>query len=353
MRKIGILTGGGDCPGLNAVIRGAVESCARNDIEVFGFHAGWRGVVENTGQVLTLEDVEGIQTHGGTILGSSRTNVMKIENGASLVREAMERRGLEGLIAVGGDDTLGVANHLRKLGMNMIGVPKTIDNDLSCTDYTFGFDTAANIAMEEIDRLHTTAASHSRCFVVECMGRHSGWIALEAGLAANAHLALIPEFPATFSEVYDFVRKRYLEDKNYTIIAVAEGFEFMGEDEEELATDVFGNPLLHRKEIARNIAERLEAAIRSDVTLDRRRAHFESRYVVLGHLQRGGAPSLFDRVLGVRMGVKAGELACAQEYGNMVALRGTDIVTADLDTAVQCRKNVDEEFYRQTRLIFR
>ena len=223
MRKIGILTGGGDCPGLNAVIRGVVARCIQEDIAVFGFYAGWRGVLEDEGRWLTRADVEGIQTLGGTILGSSRTNVMKFENGPQMVRDAMERLELEGLVAVGGDDTLGVANTLRKLGMNMIGVPKTIDNDLSCTDWTFGFDTASNIAMEEIDRLHTTAESHERCFVVECMGRHTGWITLQAGVAANAHMVLIPEFPLSFDEIYSLVRERYVRGERYTIIAVAGG----------------------------------------------------------------------------------------------------------------------------------
>ncbi len=353
MRRVGILTGGGDCPGLNAVIRGVVESCAAYDIEVYGFYAGWRGVIEDDGQVLTPGDVKGIQTLGGTILGSSRTNVMKIEDGPQRVRDAMKRHGLEGLIAVGGDDTLGVANHLRKQGMNMIGVPKTIDNDLSCTDYTFGFDTAANIAMQEIDRLHTTAAAHARCFVVECMGRHTGWIALQAGLAANAHLVLIPEFPKTFSDVYKFVRERYQRGEKYTIIAVAEGFEFIGEDEEDTGTDAFGNRLLNYREIARTLAERVENAIRSDESLDRKREYFESRFVVLGHLQRGGAPSAFDRVLGARLGIKAGQLACEENYGNMVAIRGTEIVVADLERAVSCRKMVDAELYEAASLFFK
>jgi len=353
MRRIGILTGGGDCPGLNAVIRGVAESCAPADVEVFGFFAGWRGVVEDDGKFLRPEDVEGIQTKGGTILGSSRTNVMKIPDGPMLVKDALEHHGLEGLVAIGGDDTLGVANQLRKLGMNMIGVPKTIDNDLSCTDYTFGFDTASNIAMQEIDRLHTTADAHARCFVVECMGRHTGWIALQAGLAANAHLVLIPEFPKTFTEVYNFVRERYVRGERYTIIAVAEGFEFINESEENLGTDAFGNALLTHREIARNLADRIECAIRSDESLGRKRGYFESRFVVLGHLQRGGAPSAFDRVLGSRLGVKAGQLAVAGEYGNMVALRGTEIVSADLDLAVTCRKKVDEEFYQAASLFFR
>lgn len=352
MRKIGILTGGGDCPGLNAVIRGVVARCLRADIAVFGFYAGWRGVLEGDGRWLTRADVEGIQTLGGTILGSSRTNVMKIENGPARVQEALNQLDLEGLVAVGGDDTLGVANTLRKLGMNMIGVPKTIDNDLSCTDWTFGFDTASNIAMEEIDRLRTTAESHERCFVVECMGRHTGWITVQAGVAANAHLVLIPEFPMSFDEIYALVRNRYLRGERYTIIAVAEGFELVGEAMGDLEKDMFGNVLLLRRELAREIADRIEKAIRADETLDKRRMHFEARSVVLGHLQRGGAPSAFDRVLGTRMGVKAGDLVVSGEYGNMVSLRGTEIEVADLDRAVTERKKVGQELYDVARLFF-
>ena len=352
MRKIGILTGGGDCPGLNAVIRGVVARCLQAGIEVFGFYAGWRGVLEVDGRWLTRADVEGIQTLGGTILGSSRTNVMKHENGPELVRQAMEQLGLEGLVAIGGDDTLGVANHLRKLGLNMIGVPKTIDNDLSCTDWTFGFDTASNIAMEEIDRLRTTAESHQRCFVVECMGRHTGWITVQAGVAANAHLVLIPEFPMSFQEIYELVRNRYVRGETYTIIAVAEGFELTGEDMGDVGTDNFGNALLLNRDLARTLADRIELAIRSDETLDKRRRHFEARSVVLGHLQRGGSPSAFDRMLGTRMGLKAGELVTKGEYGHMVSLSGTQIAVADLEHAVTERKKVDREYYEAATMFY-
>lgn len=309
-------------------------------------------MLEDEGRWLTRADVEGIQTLGGTILGSSRTNVMKFENGPQMVRDAMERLELEGLVAVGGDDTLGVANTLRKLGMNMIGVPKTIDNDLSCTDWTFGFDTASNIAMEEIDRLHTTAESHERCFVVECMGRHTGWITLQAGVAANAHMVLIPEFPLSFDEIYSLVRERYVRGERYTIIAVAEGFELTGERMEDLERDMFGNVLLLHRELARHLADRIEKAIRSDETLDKRRAHFEARSVVLGHLQRGGAPTAFDRMLGTRMGVKAGDLVINGEYGNMVSLRGTEIEVADLDRAVTERKKVGKALYDVATLFY-
>ncbi|MBQ5850164.1 MAG: ATP-dependent 6-phosphofructokinase, partial [Lachnospiraceae bacterium] len=192
MRRIGILTGGGDAPGLNAVIRGVVEVCAKNNIEVIGLKAGWRGAINGEGRVLALDDVDGIQMEGGTILNSSRTNVMKEENGPQKVKASMEKLGLEGIVAIGGDDTLGVADKLTKMGMPMVGVPKTIDNDLSCTDFTFGFDTSANTTMDCIEKLHTTAKSHMRIMVVEIMGRHTGWIAYQAGLAGNAHVVLVP-----------------------------------------------------------------------------------------------------------------------------------------------------------------
>ena len=353
MRKIGILTGGGDCPGLNAVIRGVVEECAASGIEVYGFSAGWRGALTGEGRWLTLKDVEGLQTRGGTILESSRTNVMKEVNGPERVRKNLESLGLEGLVAIGGDDTRGVANKLQKMGMNMIGVPKTIDNDLSCTDYTFGFDTASNIAMDCIDKLHTTAASHARCIVVECMGRHTGWIAMQAGMAADAHLILIPEFPKTFDEIMQVIRGRYLKGERHTIIAVAEGFEIAGEEEDNVGFDAFGNKLLLEKEIAKTLSDRIEATMRGDETLDEKRKFFECRSVVLGHIQRGGSPSCFDRVLGTRLGFKAGELAVAGDYGNMVAQQGTQIVKTDLDKAVTERKEVDFELYKSASLLFK
>ncbi len=353
MRKIGILTGGGDCPGLNAVIRGVVEECAASGIEVYGFSAGWRGVLTGEGRWLSLKDVEGLQTKGGTILESSRTNVMKEENGPERVRTTLDGLGLEGLVAIGGDDTLGVANKLQKMGMNMIGVPKTIDNDLSCTDYTFGFDTASNIAMDCMDKLHTTAASHARCIVVEVMGRHTGWIAIQAGIAADAHLILIPEFPKTFAEIMDVVRGRYVRGERHTIIAVAEGFEIKDEAEEDVGLDAFGNKILLEKDLAKTLAARIEKAMRDDATLDEKRKYFECRSVVLGHIQRGGSPSCFDRVLGTRLGFKAGELVVAKEYGNMVALEGTQIVTADLNKAVTERKEVDYDLYKSASLLFK
>lgn len=340
MRRIGILTGGGDAPGLNAVIRGVVEMCVKNDIEVIGLKAGWRGAIEGEGKPLTLEDVEGIQTVGGTILNSSRTNVMKEENGPEKVRASMERLGLEGIVAIGGDDTLGVADKLTKMGMPMVGVPKTIDNDLSCTDFTFGFDTSANITMEAIERLHTTAKSHMRIMVVEIMGRHTGWIAYQAGLAGNAHIVLVPEFPKSVDEIVAAIERRKKAGKEYTLIAVAEGFTLEGMSDSDLPRDAFGNVDMTKKAIGETLARVLQE-----------RTGQESRHVVLGHIQRGGAPSAFDRVLGLRLGIKAGELVVAKDYGNMVALRGTDIVKADLSKAVSERKEVTKDLYAAVELL--
>lgn len=353
-RKIGILTGGGDCPGLNAVIRGVVEKCATAGIEVYGFLAGWRGALSGEGRYLTLDDVEGIQTQGGTILESSRTNVKKIEGGDQQVKATMERLGLEALVAIGGDDTLGVANDLRKtLGVNVVGVPKTIDNDLSSTDYTFGFDTASNIAMEAIGRLHTTAASHARCFIVECMGRSSGWITLQAGWAADAHLVLIPEFPVNMDDIMEVVKGRYNRGKRYTIIAIAEGITVEGLEQGDLGVDAFGHVLLANSNLSKDLAASIEKRMRADESLDPKRKYFECRSVVLGHLQRGGAPSAFDRILGSRMGVRAGELIIAKDYGNMVAIRGTEIVKADLDAAVTIRKDVGIDLYNTAKIYFK
>ncbi len=353
-RKIGILTGGGDCPGLNGVIRGVVEVCAKNGIDVYGYHAGWRGALTGEGHWLTTDEVEGIQCQGGTILESSRTNVKKIEGGPEQVVATMKELGLEAIVAIGGDDTLGVANELRKkLGVNVVGVPKTIDNDLNCTDYTFGFDTAANIAMESIDRLKTTAASHARCFVVECMGRSSGWITLHGGLAADANLILIPEFPWTIDQIMDVVKGRYLRGKRYTMIAIAEGIEVQGLEQKDLGVDAFGHPLLVNSNLAKDLADEIEKRMRADESLEEKRKYFECRSLVLGHLQRGGAPTAFDRVLSTRMGITAGQLVVDKDYGYMVALRSTNIEKADLDMAVTVRKDVGEDLYNSVKIYFK
>ena len=341
MRKIGILTGGGDCPGLNAVIRGVVEKCAEAGMEVFGFRDGWRGALNAKGHWLTLSEVEGIQTLGGTIIGSSRTNVLAQPDGTSTIINVLDALGLEGLVAIGGDDTLGVANALRKLGVNVIGVPKTIDNDLSCTDYTFGFETASNIAMEAIDRLQTTAKAHSRCIVVECMGRHTGWIALQAGLAANAHLVLIPEFPKSYDEIISVVRRRYLRGDRYTIIVVAEGFELLGGDEIDLGTDAFGNKLLIHKNLAKNLSDMIEDTMRNDPLLGSDAQYFECRPVVLGHVQRGGNPTLRDRLRATQMGYEAVQLLHQGKGNRVVAYKAGEVVSYGIEDALQMKKEFD------------
>lgn len=344
MRKIGILTGGGDCPGLNAVIRSVVELCTAEQIDIFGFFDGWRGVIQSDGKWLTLDDVNGIQTIGGTILGSSRLNILRMTGSEDLVRATMEELGLECIVAIGGDDTLGVANHLQKQGMDMIGVPKTIDNDLSHTDYTFGFDSATNVAMQALDNLKYTALSHHRIFVVEMMGRENGWITVQAGIAGNAHVIIIPEFPMQLEEICAIVAGRFRRGQKYSLIAVAEGAEIVGleTDENDIERDAFGNIRM----VKRCISDKLARAITNNTGL-------ETRNIVLGHIQRGGCPSCFDRVLAARMGYCAAEQAIDRNYGVMVSLQGNHVETVALDAALNKRKEVGEDLYKVARLYFR
>lgn len=342
MGKIGILTGGGDCPGLNAVIRAVVEKCAAHGTEVYGFRGGWRGALTGEGDWLTLDDVENLQAQGGTLLFTSRTNVLQEENGPERVRATMEKLGLNGIVAIGGDDTLGVADKLNAMGMNMIGVPKTIDNDLSGTDFTFGFDTAANIAMEAIDRIHTTAYSHRRYIVVELMGRHTGWIALYAGLAGCASVVLIPEFPKTVEEVAGIMLARKERGLDYGVIAVAEGCEFADMELSEANLDEFGNVRMAEKDVAARLADALKE-----------RTGIPTRHTVLGYLQRAGAPSVFDRILGTRLGYKAAECVVNEDYGHMIALQGNEIVAIPLSAASQGRKEVGKDLYACAELYFR
>ena len=342
MARIGILTGGGDCPGLNPVIRAVVRKAFLEGYEVIGIKNGWKGMLENDTTKLDLNSVSGILHKGGTILGTSRTNPFKIEGGLDKVKENFKLMGLDALVAVGGEDTLGVANKLIKNGIiNIVGVPKTIDNDLSCTDYTFGFDTALNTAMECIDRLHTTAKSHHRIIVVEVMGRHAGWIAIEAGIAGGADVILIPEFPIDMDEVCAQIQKRHGRGKTFSIIVVAEGAQFKDKNmvlkEEKL--DSFGHVRLG------GIGETLAAEIE-------KRTGYETRVSVLGHIQRGGSPSAFDRVLGSRLGVKAVELIKNQKFGKMVALVGNKIVDVPIEDAVSALKTVDPEYYEMAKVFF-
>ncbi|MFL6099673.1 MAG: 6-phosphofructokinase [Actinomycetales bacterium] len=339
--RIGVLTGGGDCPGLNAVIR-AVVTKGTNAFghEFVGFRDGWKGPVEGLTRSLTLEDVQEVLGRGGTILGSSRTNPYKIDGGLDRIRETFEAQRIDALVAIGGEDTLGVAKRLTDDGIGVVGVPKTIDNDLGATDYTFGFDTAVGIATEAIDRLRTTAESHHRTLVVEVMGRHAGWIALHSGLAGGANAILIPENPFDVEQVAGWARQCY-QRGHAPIIVVAEGATPAtgGESLVNGELDAFGHVRLGG--IATWLAEELE-----------KRTGQESRSVVLGHVQRGGTPTAYDRVLSTRFGLHAIDAVDDKEFGVMVALRGTDIVRVPLSEATAELKTVPLERYQEAQVFF-
>jgi len=339
--RIGVLTGGGDCPGLNAVIRAVVrKGVATYGHEFVGFRDGWRGPLQNETRPLGIAEVRGILPRGGTILGSSRTNPFKIEGGVETITANLAGLGIDALIAIGGEDTLGVASRLHDLGVHVVGVPKTIDNDLGATDYTFGFDTAVNIAMEAIDRLHTTAESHHRTVVVEVMGRHAGWIALHSGLAGGANVILLPERPFDLDQVVDHVERRF--KTNYSpIVVVAEGAlpAERGMITKDGELDAFGHVKLGG--IGNWLAAEIEKATGK-----------ESRAVVLGHIQRGGTPTAFDRVLATRFGLHAIDAAHEQDWGKMVALRGTDIVRVSLAEATRELKTVPVERYAEAEVFF-
>jgi len=334
--RVGVLTGGGDCPGLNAAIRAIVrKGIDHYGHAIVGFRDGWRGPLENLHEELTIESTRGILPRGGTILGTSRTNPFKRENGPERIRETMETLHLDGLIAIGGEDTLGVAARLYEgHGLSVLGVPKTIDNDLAATDVTFGFDTALHLATEAIDRLHTTAESHHRVMVVEVMGRHAGWIALHSGLAGGADVILIPERPFEIDDVCGLIRRRHSRGRVFSIVVVAEGAvpeegTMAMTDREE---DEFGHVRLG------GIGQRLEREIEQ-------RTGFETRAVVLGHTQRGGTPTAFDRVLATRLGVAAIDAAHDERWGTMPALRGTRITLVPLSEAVEQLRTVPPEDY--------
>ena len=338
--KVGLLTGGGDCPGLNPVIRAAVRTALFNKYEVIGIQNGWKGLVENITRPLDTAAVSGILHRGGTILGTSRTNPYKDKTAVEKLKVNFKNLGLDALIVIGGEDTLGSAVKLSKEGYNVVGVPKTIDNDISGTDFTFGFDTAVNIAMEAIDRLHSTAESHQRIMVVEVMGRHAGWIAIHSGIAGGADLILIPEVPIRMSDVCDVIKKRNERGKNFSIIVVAEGAKFEGSEVTlEKKLDEFGHVRLGG--IGELLAKKIEE-----------KTGFETRVTVLGHIQRGGSATAFDRVLGTRFGAKAVELVKNKKFGQMVALRGNEIVSTSIEGAVGKLKTVDSEFYGMAKTFF-
>jgi ATP-dependent phosphofructokinase / diphosphate-dependent phosphofructokinase len=344
MARVGLLTGGGDCPGLNAVIRAVVRRGLSDSQHTFvGFRYGWAGVLENDAIELTLQSTAGILPRGGTIIGTSRTNpYAEGRDGTALVRSTLEARGVDALIAIGGEDTLGVALCLHEDGVPIVGVPKTIDNDLGGTDVTVGFQTAVQIVTDAIDRLHTTAESHNRVIVVEVMGRHAGWIATHAGIAGGADAILVPERPFDIEEVCAHLRRRHERGRSFSIVVVAEGAtprEGTLQTRAEAPTDAFGHARLG------GIGVTLEGEIE-------RRTGYETRVTILGHVQRGGTPMAFDRVLATRFGVAALDAVAAGRFGCMVALRGTEIVETALHEALREPKLLDPKLYETAELFF-
>jgi ATP-dependent phosphofructokinase / diphosphate-dependent phosphofructokinase len=345
--RVGVLTGGGDCPGLNAVIRAVSRRCFSRGHEVVGVREGWRGLVEGLFEPLGPREISGLLPRGGTVLGTTRTNPYKLDGGVERVLETFSRERLDALVAIGGEDTLGVAARLfAEHEFPVVGVPKTIDNDLSATDYTFGFDTAVTIATEAIDRLHTTAESHNRVMVVEVMGRHTGWIAVMSGIAGGADAILIPELPITIEDACAEIRRRHERGKDFSIVVVSEGYELTyasGETRavagEARASDQFGHVRFGGvgEALARDIEER---------------TGYETRVTVLGHVQRGGTPTPRDRVLATRYGLKAADLVLDGQFGRMAALHGDAIVDVSLAEATAELKRVPREWYDVARAFF-
>ncbi|MDH7515578.1 MAG: ATP-dependent 6-phosphofructokinase [Bacteroidota bacterium] len=338
--NIGLLTGGGDCPGLNAVIRAVVRTALKRNHTVTGIRNGYKGMLEDDAETLTRDHVRGIIYRGGTILGTSRTNPYKEPEGETRILDFLTRRAIDALITVGGEDTLGVAARLHASGVKVIGVPKTIDNDLEGTDFTFGFDTAVNIAMEAIDRLHTTAESHNRIMVVEVMGRHAGWIALYAGIAGGADVILVPEHPFDIEAVCRKLQARHDSGQNFSIVVVAEGAKYETEGDVDgtlvvrsMEQDAFGHVRLG------GIGSVLAAEIEH-------RLGYETRSTVLGHIQRGGSPTAFDRMLGTRFGIHAMDLVETGRFGRMVSLNGNRVVDVDIAVAEGRVRYLDPDLYR-------
>jgi ATP-dependent phosphofructokinase / diphosphate-dependent phosphofructokinase len=332
--KIGVLTGGGDCAGLNATIRGLVARAEEYGFEVVGIERGWKGLLESKATKITYDTVAELVGVGGTFILTSRTNPFKVEGGPEKVVRSMKKLGLDCLVAIGGNDTLGVAHKLWKMGTKVVGVPKTMDNDLSSTDFTFGFDSAVNAATECIDRVKTTGMSHERVIVVEVMGRDAGWVAAYAGIACGAHVVLIPEKPFDIAEVCKTITKRWKKGKRFSLVVVAEGAQAKGAGEKSTkgaVVDAFGNPVLGG--VGQLISREIE-----------KRTGLETREVVLGHVVRGGAPSAYDRVLATRFGVAAAEMVKQGNFGMMVALKGNSVVPVRLGGAL-AQKLVYDDLY--------
>ncbi len=342
--RIGVLTGGGDCPGLNPAIRAVVRRADQFGHTVLGFNNGWAGLLgEGITSPLTLRDVSGILTLGGTILGTSRTNPLKNPEHLQQVQDNFSRHGIDALIAIGGDDTLSVAARLADLDMKVVGIPKTMDNDVAGTDATIGFNSAVSVVMDALDRLHTTASSHHRVLVVEVMGREAGWVAVVGGIAGGADFILIPERPTNVSDVCKHLERRRAMGKDFSIIVIAEGAVVpdLGAADTDGTTDAFGHVRLDRRNVAELVSREIE-----------RRTGFETRVTVLGHVQRGGSPSLFDRVLATRYGVAAVDYVIEGRYGYMPALSGTKIVPCRLSDAVATNRTVDLELYELAQTFY-
>jgi len=342
--KIGVLTGGGDAPGLNAALKAVVTKANEFGYEVIGIRRGWAGLLDLDTLPLNTDAVEEIHSRGGVLLYTSRTNPFKIEEGPAQAIKNMEKLKIDALIVMGGEDTLGVAQRLYEMGISVVGIPKTIDNDLLGTDYSIGFDTAVAIATDAIDRLRTTAEAHHRIVIVEVMGRNTGWIALHAGLAGGANLTIIPEVPFSLNQVYELVKARHASGKVYSIIVVAEGARLL-QDKEQLIvesqeTDEFGHPRLG------GISQVLEKLIQENTG-------FEARSMILGHLQRGGTPTAFDRILAMRLGTKAVEMIKEREFGLMASFQASAIVPISLKEVVGGRKNVPLELYEMAKTFFK
>jgi 6-phosphofructokinase 1 len=340
--KIGVLTGGGDCPGLNPALRAIVMRGFDYGDELIGIMRGWAGLIELETRSLSLEAVEDIVRCGGTILESSRSNPCKREEDLRTVLHNIGSLGLEALIALGGEDTLGAANQLQKVGVKLVGVPKTMDNDLSGTDYTFGFDSAVAVAVEAADRLRDTARSHRRVMVLEVMGRHAGWVALHTAVGSGADWVLIPEVPLDLEEMCEHLGRLRQRGRNHGLVIVSEGAEITQADEESLTQDEFGHIILRERGVGEFIAKEIES-----------RTGFETRLSVLGHIVRGGPPTAFDRWLATRVGLKAVELVHEGKFGYMAALQGGEITAVPLAEAVKELKTVPVELYEEVKALFR
>lgn len=328
--RIGVLTGGGDCPGLNPAIRGVVYKATDYGDEIIGFEEGWKGLVEDKKRPLSIKDVEEIIDEGGTILFTSRTNPFKEEKGVERVLETLKKNNIDALIAIGGDDTLSVALKLHKLGVKVVGVPKTMDNDLSQTDYTFGFFTSVEVAVDALNRLRDTAKSHKRIIVLEVMGREAGWVALYTGIAGGADWTLIPEEEPDYDMMCEHLKKKY-EEKGYALVVVSEGIEIPVERTTEV--DEFGHALLQKKGVHEYVAD-----------LITKKLGISTRSAIIGHIQRGGPPTVFDRILATRVGVKAVEMIHENDFGKMAAISGNKVIAVPLEDAVGKPKLVDKEW---------